>query len=631
MEMLWRARQASSLPLDYIRKSRPIAASVVGSHIVNWKQAQYPITGHHRGGNYEVTRVFDLEFPADFEFDWHHDYRNDKTVPKSFSRRLDIRSTDVVGDIKYIWEINRHQHLSAIAFSGRPDAVHIVSGALRNWLSNNPYLIGVNWTSSLELALRIISWAISYPVLYSVMERDPQLRDSFAQSVYLHLTTIRNHMSLYSSANNHLIGEMAGLYVGAVCFPWWNDCDQWRPFVKETLEREIQLQFASDGINREQATSYQLFTAELLLLAMLVGRNSADEFSGTFTARLRMALDYLANIATPTGDLPWFGDSDDARGFVFSQDDDALPVVMQLGALVFNEPRFAAFAPGVTAAAQALMPSECRKLNVGEVAPMPRTTTRFLRDGGIAVIPCGDWKLVMDVGPLGYTEIAAHGHADALSLQLAVGDQYLIVDSGTYAYHSHPVWRSYFRGTAAHNTARVDGLDQSIAAGRFLWSTKANTKVTEFLERENLVRISAEQDGYLRLPDPLLHRRTATIDQEEKYILVEDTFVCDKEHDVEIFWHLSERAILRQQPHQNVVAEAGDHAMKFSFSMQTSEVSIIRGAEDPILGWRSLAFNRKHPIPTIRIAFHISGKTTFATKIDLTQPSTGRQDHFSKQ
>ena len=76
---------------------------------------------------------------------------------------------------------------------------------------------------------------------------------------------------------------------------------------------------------------------------------------------------------------------------------------------------------------------------------------------------------VMDAGPLGYLSIAAHGHADCLAFTLAVAGRAILIDPGTYCYHSEPEWRDYFRGTAAHNTVRVDGCDQSEIGGAFMW------------------------------------------------------------------------------------------------------------------------------------------------------------------
>jgi len=622
---MWRASQVLSLPLDYIGKSA--AANGKRHQPVGawWEFAEYPITAHREGGDYRLTRIFDLEFPAEFEFDWHHDYKTGKTVPRMFARKLDIRNPEVVGDIKYVWDPSRHQYLSAIAFSSRPDAEQIVSDALQSWIDNNPYLVGVNWTSSLEVGLRLISWSLIYPTLRSRLQRDAKFRDAFSESVFLHLKSIRGHLSLYSSANNHLIGELAGLYVGSVCFPWWKECATWRDFAIELLEREVQLQFTSEGVNREQAMSYQLFTLEMLLIVLLVGRNTGHEFSDAFRGRVRAALDYLASLATPAGDLPWFGDSDDARGFVASTHENAFQVVMQLGGMLFDEPRFTQFAPEITATGRALMPSDCAKLATLKNASSTVTDTKFLPEGGIAVVQQDDWKLVMDVGPLGYTSIAAHGHADALSLTLAAGDKYVLVDSGTYAYHSHPEWRAYFRGTAAHNTARVDGFDQSTAAGRFLWTSKANVQVMEWFDSEDIARIQAQHDGYLRLSDPVLHQRTTTFNKASGIILVEDSFIWKDKHDVEIHWHLSEQVMLDQLPDGTLLGTINEYCLAFSFSGSPCNVTVVQGSTSPILGLRSQSFNHKIPISTIRCSLVVAGTTKVVTQIGLSRSESGNE------
>ena len=72
--------------------------------------------------------------------------------------------------------------------------------------------------------------------------------------------------------------------------------------------------------------------------------------------------------------------------------------------------------------------------------------------------------MVADAGALGYRAAATHGHADALSFTFSVGGREFLVDPGTYAYYTQQAWRRYFRGTAAHNALRIDGLDQSVAA-----------------------------------------------------------------------------------------------------------------------------------------------------------------------
>ncbi|WP_148210185.1 heparinase II/III family protein [Candidatus Korobacter versatilis] len=613
-EVLYRTRQAANVPIDYLGKGQ--RAQFQAPHGEWWSPRKYPVTFNRAGASFEKIRIFDLEFPADFEFDWHRDYRNSKSVERKFSRSLDIRDPEVVGDIKYIWEINRHQHLSALAYSSRPDASDIVARSLSDWLDSNPYMEGVNWTSSLEFGLRLISWAAIFPTMREHFARNKALREKLATSAYLHMKAIRRHLSRYSSANNHLIGELAGLYVGATCFPWWNECDTWRDFARRELEREILAQFTPEGVNREQAMSYQFFTLEMLLFAGLVARNSGDAFEGAYYERLRKGLDYVLLVATKSGDLPWFGDSDDARGFLFSPNESELQAVMSLGAGLFDDERYLSFAPRGTVASKALLGPATEPI-VRRASTPQVGTAELLREGGIAVIQADDWKVVMDVGPLGFTTIAAHGHADALSLLLAVKDRYVLVDPGTYAYHSHPEWRAYFRGTAAHNTARVDGQDQSVMRGRFLWDQKANVKVKHFAEEATEICIAAEHDGYTRLSDPVVHRRAVTVKKQERMIEVEDAFECKGDHSIELYWHLVESLTPEALPGGSIRAEGDGVKLDFTFEGQQGDIAIIHGSESPILGWRSTEFNVKHPTSTVRRSLRIRGTQSIKTRIQF--------------
>jgi hypothetical protein len=184
------------------------------------------------------------------------------------------------------------------------------------------------------------------------------------------------------------------------------------------LEREIRLQVGEDGVDREQAMSYHLFTMELFLLAFAIGRNTKFPFSAGYADRLRGMAGFLDTVATSSGDLPWYGDSDDARGFVLSEGESALEVAMQLAGLLFAEPQWLRFRKTATAAALALVPELLA--NLDHVAQLPATPRDLFPDAGLACIRSDDEsvRLVMDFGPLGFTSIAAHGHADALSLWL---------------------------------------------------------------------------------------------------------------------------------------------------------------------------------------------------------------------
>jgi uncharacterized heparinase superfamily protein len=123
------------------------------------------------------------------------------------------------------------------------------------------------------------------------------------------------------------------------------------------------------------------------------------------------------------------------------------------------------------------------------------------RDGGYTVIretvAGHQAMIVFDHGPLGFSSIAAHGHADALAVWLHLDGVPVLIDAGTGHYASGATWRERFRCTAAHNTLTINDTSQSLTAGAFNWRHKANARVTAFSGGRDWV-ITARHDGYAR-------------------------------------------------------------------------------------------------------------------------------------
>ena len=148
--------------------------------------------------------------------------------------------------------------------------------------------------------------------------------------------------------------------------------------------------------------------------------------------------------------------------------------------------------------------------------------------------------MLVDAGPLGYLSIAAHGHADALSLVLNIGDREILIDPGTYSYHTDPAWRRYFRSTLAHNTVGIDGEDQSVQAGNFMWTHHAHARCIEFETGSERQRFIGEHYGYQRLEDPVVHRREIVFDSRRQLFEVTDMIRCEGEHRARRAWHFAE-------------------------------------------------------------------------------------------
>ena len=564
---------------------------------------------------------------------WNRDPKTGVDAPLSFGKLIDYRDVRRVGDIKYLWELNRHLHLvtlaQAYALSGRTRYGEVLCSHVESWLRACPVGIGPNWSSALEVAIRLINWSAAWQLIGGA--RSPlfadapgaRLRHGWLDSVYCHARFVRGYFSRHSSANNHLIGEAAGLFIAAMTWPYWREAHAWRAESKAVLEQEALLQNAPDGVNREQAVGYQQFVLELLLLVWLAGKASGEVFPAAFSARIEAMLEYLASIMDAGGNLPAIGDSDDALVLKL----DATPEfsscrsLLATGALLFRRGDFKTKAERLDDKTRWL----CGEGADAAFRELPRTRAplpvrRVYAEGGYYILGCAfetddEIRLVVDAGAIGYQSIAAHGHADALAFTLSIGGTQFLIDPGTYAYHTHKRWRDYFRGTAAHNTVRVDGEDQSRRGGNFMWLQKANAACTRWASFEHADVFEGRHDGYLRLIDPVIHSRRIDLDKHARRISIEDRLQMSGEHEIELFFHCSERCTVRRSA-DGYMLRLGTKTLLLRLPQnEAGSAAMYCGSSAPICGWVSRRFDEKVPAPTIVWKSRLSGYTVLRSEI----------------
>jgi hypothetical protein len=550
----------------------------------------------------------------------------------AFGKTLDYRDESLVGDIKYLWEPNRHLHFVTLAQAYAQTKEQRCLDALRahveSWLDGCPYLRGPNWTSSLELAIRLINWSIAWQLIGGFESAafsgssGSQFRERWLRSIYQHMHFVRGHFSRYSSANNHLIGEAAGLFVGAVTWPYWAMCERWADDAQRLLERETRLQNAPDGVNREQAVSYQQFVLDFLLIPVLAGRAIGREFSRDYWQRIEAMLEYLASIMDVGGHVPMIGDADDGYAVRLSQEPDFCPYrsLLATGAILFRRGDFKAKAGKLDDKTRWLLGANAeRDYEALPSGPTALPVRRAFPDGGYYVLGCDfeterEIRLIADAGPLGYLSIAAHGHADALAFTLSVGGREFLIDPGTYAYHTQKKWRDYFRGAAAHNTVVVDGENQSEIGGNFMWLRKAVAHCETWESGAEVDHLIGTHDGYQRLDDPVTHRREIRLDKHMRHFFVTDTLECQGTHRVECFWHFSENCEVSVDGNTLTAANDG-RKIQMILSDPKLRFDLCRGQSEPPCGWISRSFDVKVPTVTARVGLEINGTTSVMTEI----------------
>lgn len=502
-------------------------------------------------------RFFELSFPwpGPEPIDWMRDYRNAVSAPAVFYGDLDYRDAGEVGDVKYTWELNRHQFLASWALeearTGNGEAARAVARLILEWIAANPLWTGINWTSSLELALRILSWGIALD-LCGGLPADPRAREAILVSVAEQADFVRHTLSLYSSANNHLMGELVGLLAAGAFFPEAHRVREHAQFARTLILREAGRQNFSDGVNREGAVYYHHYTLEYLLTAVALFRRLGWEVPAELMELCRRMTTFVDAMTDDRGEPFEIGDRDDGTvtGLNLDSGVDVYESLLWSGWVLFDDVSFRRHAERIARNRGAEPAVDPRTAYWHGEAPAqePRDGTArqekedrrwFFPEGGYAIRKTPDLHVLFKAGPFGYPSIAAHSHCDQLSVCLKYRGQDVLTDSGTYSYHTEERWRRYFKGTTAHNTVCVDGADQAVYAGPFLWATHADGSL---LEADGTGELAAgRHNGYRRLARPVDHERRVRTGTEEDgtLLVVEDTLRSAGEHRYELVWNLA--------------------------------------------------------------------------------------------
>jgi hypothetical protein len=571
------------------------------------------------------VRFFNLawSFPSPEPIDWSRDYQNDLAAPRVFYGDLDYRDFRQVGDSKYTWELNRHQFLApwAVAYRGTGDEDHAaaVVALILDWIRANPRYLGINWISALEMALRILSWGIALE-LCAASPHVRQARGTIAASVADQAGFIRRSLSRFSSANNHLVGELVGLLATAAFFPEVAGARSLASFAAREITREALRQTFPDGVNREQAVYYHHYTLEYSLTAMALFARLGLEIPEELGERVRRMLAFVDAMTDDAGEAFEVGDRDDGTvtGLNLGTGVGVYESLLWSGWLVFRDEALGAHAARIARHAGRPAAPDLRSgywHARGEMPRLPepgrRVVRRLFADGGYFLSTDDGFSLLFKAGPFGYPSIAAHAHCDQLSVGLKRGLTTLLTDAGTFVYHTDERWRRFFKGTSAHNTVGVDERDQAEFAGPFLWSSHADGRMELRVEAPGRFLVWGTHDGYRRLADPVAHERTVEYRRGRGY-RVADRLTGREAHRFALFWNFGAGLALRPLGSGSasarawLVLEGGEPVMAVRIeSDRPLRFDTCEGDEKLPAGFESRRYLEKRPI--VRLRAHAEG------------------------
>jgi len=516
-----------------------------------------------------------------------------------------------------VWELNRHQFLITLgkAYRLTGDERYASTGVnlIEDWIRDNPYKIGINWASGLEVAIRALSWCQACALFQDAAVFGLEKRKHILRSLYQHGRYIEKHLSFFFSPYNHLVGEATALFVLGNLPLSLNLGLHWRDKGWKILEDEMPKQFHSDGGTVEQATGYHHFTLGFYLQAVFLRRRLALAISTPVWSLLERALEFSMHIMRPDGSIPMIGDGDEGKAIDLSQPStwDFRPF-LAVGAVLFQRGDFKKIVGSFPPDAAWLLGSDGGNryeiLNEKE----PSEKSKALPESGYYVMRTG-WDrqshyLNFDCGEIAAgvsaedIPSAAHGHADALSIEVAAYGVPILVDPGFYTYNGAEKWHRYFRETKAHNTVVVDGCSQAEYRGRLKWSRAPEARLEHCMLSAAFDCVEALHHGYRRLAQPVIHRR-AVVFLKPDYWLVRDELWGEGEHQIDRYFHFAAGVEMTCEEAGTAIharSPRGQNLSVISVEREGIAVESKCSGDEPEDGWLAMGYGRKMHAPVVR-------------------------------
>ena len=455
---------------------------------INWNNEKFTV--------FKEQNLFRVYSYNKYKRAWDAGFQTENVWPTDqCSYDILISQREDIGDIRTNWELNRHYQFAGMAKSfyvtGDFSILEELQELFYDWNNKNYFLCGVEWTSAMEIAIRVNSWIYTYCFLNKafekyILENNKILKD-ISRGIIVMADYIVKHRAKYSSANNHLIVEMYAVGMSGIFF----DYKPWEKLAFNILTEELPRQNYADGVNKEMSLHYQSFVMEAYGLLMLEMKHNHIKIPQIWEEYLLHMSEFMCDCCGEYGETVVFGDNDEGK-------------ILDLSGEHFDHYRYVLDLMG------SVLPKRYSKMeNIHENlywilsddfqnSVLKKNCyyspeVKCYREGGYTLWRSKNNKVLIgiDHADLGFGSLAAHGHADALSFQMFIEGMPVFVDPGTYNYHVPKKMRDDLRATVNHNTVCVDGANQAEILGPFLWGKRYECKEAEVQEQEEGIYFEA--------------------------------------------------------------------------------------------------------------------------------------------
>lgn len=434
--------------------------------------------------------------------------------------------------IEKLWLYNLH-YFDDLQCGEATSRQRLHTELLLKWIAENPPGRGNGWEpypTSLRI-VNLVKWALAG-------NDCPEL---LVQSLAVQARFLRKRLEYHLLGNHLLANGKALVFVGL--FFAGPEAENWFDKGMQILEKQVAEQILKDGGHFERSPMYHAIILEDLLDLINVMTAYGRPVPYSWCGRAEQMLEWLNAMCHPDGEISLFNDA--AFG-IAAEPESLRKYIARLG----------------------IESSRCRT-----------AALIHLKESGYVRWHDQDAYVIMDVGEIGPDYLPGHAHADTLSFEMSLFGRRFIVDSGTSCYGLSEE-RLRQRGTLAHNTVSVNGMNSSEVWGGFRVARRARPFELAICEGGSPMTVSCSHDGFSRLGRDVIHRRTWELGS--KRLSVKDTVIGEDSNSVVRFHFHPDVGLLLNGQERCTAILPGGQVVALQFS--GGEASLLESTYHPQFG-----------------------------------------------
>ncbi|HLB42243.1 MAG TPA: alginate lyase family protein [Gammaproteobacteria bacterium] len=410
--------------------------------------------------------------------------------------------------IDKLWLYHLH-YFDVINSSVVPAEPFFYKALIERWIAENPIDEGCGW-EPYPISLRVVNW-----IKWSLAGN--QLTTGMLHSLAIQVRYLCKRIEIHLLGNHLLANAKAFIFAGL--FFKGKEADAWFRKGLILFRQELSEQILADGGHFELSPMYHSIILEDLLDVINIFKTYEQTLPTEWPQICEKMFFWLENMCHLDNEIAFFNDA--TLGVA--------PILHQLRDYLQR--------------LKLLLPDRIA------VHHHNNTTMNYLPNSGYCRMQHNKILLLADVANIGAAYQPGHGHADTLSFELSIGKHRLIVNSGISSYLDNDE-RLRQRGSKAHNTLVVDGLDSSEIWKSFRVARRAKVKNITMGESKDELFLKAMHDGYARLNDIYHHRLWRMHDNE---LLIEDDVFGSGLHKIELIFHIHPAIKINQLSDRSII------------------------------------------------------------------------------